>query len=525
MKNITKYTGFLFAFLLCFAATTCSDELYDPNPNEKYRVRVENITMILNKHGGDEYIGKINENKKDIHFRKLDPETDLSSVTFIGDLPRGAKFDSETYDFTVEEGATQITKVIKIRNGDRFRDYFVTIRLNTPPPGADFNRAKVYNFSQSGTLYNEYDPSLHARPADMDLNHVLIPGRIRDASGNPVPQLPHLLRLEDLKKGIIDPIYLNIGSVTGGTFPINSGRIVNGHVYLCNLSGMTPASPFKVYHWSAANADTPPDVVASFSAGDVTGIPDGVNMAARFGDYASVEINSRGSGSIFVKGWENSYHAMKIGVTGFVNSAKPAYMLTPEDPNSTAVHPNRSFWYSWPVFAQVEGQSDEFLVSGWGQASGRTALIDGNGKLLYFMRTFIVSTGNSARILNFNGMRYLITLDGARLTVYALRLGETTEEALKIFDGCQEDQDGNYTFTPDVMYQTPAYTASLGSFSYAATNSAVHVGFAKDDDTLYIIGSAAGIGFLIVEAQKTEMPDPEDKSDDFFDELDEKGYI
>ena len=518
MKNITKYTGFLFAFLLCFGATTCSEESYDPNPNEKYRVKVENIAMILNKHGGEEYIGKINENKKDIHFRKLDPETDLSSVTFIGDLPRGAKFDSESYDFTVEEGATQITKVIKIVNGERFRDYFVTIRLNTPPPGADFNKAKVYNFSESGARYSEYN-DLNARPADMDLNYVLIP--IRSVAG----RQSHLLRLEDLKQTppVIAPINLNMTGVSGGTFDCNSGRIVNGHVYINNLATNLPASPFKVYHWSAANADTPPDVVANFMTSDISGIPDGANIGIRYGDYASFEINSRGSGSIFVKGWENSYHALKIGVTGFVNSAKPAYMQSPEDPGALAsqVHPNRSFWYSWPVFAQVEGQSDEFLVSGWGQATGRTALIDGNGKLLYYMRTFNTTTGNSARIFNFNGMRYLITLDGARLTVYALRLGETTKEALEIFDGLQEG--GSYA--PDVMYQTPAYTASLGSFSYAAGNSAVHVGFAKDDDTLYIIGSAAGNGFLIVEAPKTEAPDPEDKSDDFFDELDEKGYI
>jgi len=511
MKNTYKYTGFLFAFLLCFGATTCSEESYDPNPGEAFLVSVRNVRMIVE---GEMYQGKMNENKKDIQFPKIEPGTNLSAVRFRGSFPDdNAQFDSETYDFTIDEagGATEIKKVITVVNGKRFRDYFVTIRLNTPPPGADFNKAKVYNFSEG--RYPEYTADLIARPADMDLNHVLIP--VRTTAGR---RQSHLLLLEDLKKTppVFTPIDLNMTGVTGGTFDCNSGRIINGHVYINNLATNLPTSPLRIYHWNTANLDAPPDLIANCGTTSVADQPDGGLAGIRFGDYVSYEINSRGSGTIFAKGNFNSWETIKIGVSGFTTTGTPGYIQMAEDTGLGAafIPPNKSHWYSWAVFSQVEGQSDEFLLSGWGEGTGRTALMDSKGKVLYHMTaaTSGKTLMNSARIFTFNGMRYMVAMNGSSLSIFALRLGETTEEALKAYE------EG------DVMYQTAAFSVSLGTVTYAAANAAVHAGFVKTDDTLYVIGSAAGNGFVIIEAPKTEETEP-GAPDEYFEGLDEKGYI
>jgi len=509
MKKINQYIGFLIVSLFSLIVFSCKSEDYGDWENSPDLTWVKSVRMVID---GDVYEGKMNENKKQIHFHTLPKDIDLSNVRFRGRFPDdNCSFDKDSYDFTMDPGEVQTTKVISVVNGKRKREYYVTLRLNTPPPGADFNKAKVYNFSAgvfnsvAGTRYADFG-SVSTRFADMDLEHVLVVGR--DNTTNNVPNSkPHLLRLSDLKQGVIDPIFLNIEGATGGTFSYNAGRIINGHVYLCNLcTSFSSGGTFKLYHWNAATPDNEPDLVANYTSTDLTAGNDLVK--ARYGDYMSLDVNGRGSGYVFSKVNGNDDGMLSIKLEGFIKSEPPTIVNVPGNA------------YSWATCYPVEGNAGEYLYSG---ERAPLRLIDGNGKVLYTVTAFpLVSgfaDGCAARIINFNGARYLLTLDNVGnfgtgiIRVYNVSKGETTEEALKTFD------EG------DALAKAPLFSFSLAG-SIPTDNTCAHLGFVKDgNDTLYIIGAAVSTGFAIVELPKTEERDPGDDSDEFFDNLDDEGYI
>ena len=197
MKNIKKY---IKLFVIPFCAVTifmisCNEINIKDVPSNALTY-IKNIRIVNGGiHGDSTIYGKVDEDKKQISFPKLHKDTDLSKLRFEADLPAGAKFDKETYDFTVktEEGATQTAMRISVLNEKRYRVYDVTIRLSVPVYGADFDdkKVKVYNH----TTYPDLDASLVTRSADMDDTHILLVSR--DARYTPTG--PFLLKIEDLK--------------------------------------------------------------------------------------------------------------------------------------------------------------------------------------------------------------------------------------------------------------------------------------------------------------------------------------
>src|SRR3712207_4381498 len=125
------------------------------------------------------------------------------------------------YNFLMDEADAFKTLVVRVKNHNRYKDYFMKVRKRIPVYGADFDQPTLYNFS-GDHLYADYR-SLLTRCGDFDGQHVLVVSRATK---------PHLLKVSDLKQGKIAPIMLDLTDVSGGTYAYNMGALANGHVYL-----------------------------------------------------------------------------------------------------------------------------------------------------------------------------------------------------------------------------------------------------------------------------------------------------
>lgn len=462
MKEIIKYIGILLIpFGLTVASCSSSDDEETPGPAIIYGIKMLNAGPS----GTEVFIGTVDENKKAISFPEVDPLTDLSAVRFEAELPEGAMMDEETYDFTVGEGRSSTTLVVSVINGKRKREYFATIRLDLPVWGADFSEAKtkVYDFSGRTSIYPDLADA-STRSVDMDINHVLMVSRT--ATG------PHLLKLEDLKKGEINPIILDRTGISGGTFAYSAGRLSHGHIYICNLATPSPTTPVKIYHWASPTAT--PTLIAELYSANLNGYD-----AGRFGDYMSVELDEAGNGYIFLgaNGNQTNYNVLRIKITGFTNAA-----------NSTLLKVD-TYGGFWGSYNQVDGSPEDYIYTGH---QGPIMLVNADGQIQYTIPTaFIPITGGSdARVITFNRERYLVmmaTPGSGSVNIYDITQGDSAVESL----GLLVEESG-----------ATVKNYSLGG--NIAPGSAVGcTGWAKDgDETLYVMGAGPGAGFVILEFPK-----------------------
>lgn len=468
MRKFIKYIGILIV-PLCILFQSC-DENHDI-PGESPDKTVIHTIKILNAGvGGNEVVvGTVDENKKEISFPRVHKDTDLSKVRFEAEVSERAALDSETYDFTVATGETQATRLISVVNGKRKRDYYVTIRLDVPVFGADFSEAKrkVYDFSGKGSaIYSDLSGGL-TRSVDMDKDNVLIVSR---GIG------PHLLSIADIKEGKTDsPKMINTAGTSGNVFAVSGGRLVHGHIYICNMATPSATAPVEIYHWTDPTAA--PQVIASYKSTDISGY-----AAGRFGDYMSVNLDESGNGYIYlgVNASQASYKVLRLSVSGFTSVSSPTLINT------------SAYGGFWASYNQVEGVGNEYIYTGH---QGPIMLVDANGTDIYKVAAAsIPNTGGSdARIINFNQERYLVmfAVPGAGvITVYDITKGDTTKEALEIFEAG--------TKNPLMQY-------SLGG-NVAAGTAAGSIGFFKDgNDKLYLLGAGPGTGFAVIECPKKEQ--------------------
>jgi hypothetical protein len=468
MKRANKYINLVFV-LIAALFFSCKEEQYDTSDSPDLTI-IQNIKILNGGITGTEtIIGTVNELRKEITFPEVHMDSDLSHVQFEAEMSERAHLDSATYDFSVSPGDAQRRRTVAVVNGTRKREYFVTIKLDVPVWGADFSeeKAKIYDFSSRTAIYPDFNDAGLARTAGMDLEHVLIVSR----NGT-----PHLLRLSDLKNGTIDPVNLNTAGVTGGTYPKNAGRLVNGHVYICNLNTGFGTVATKVYHWTTDNPAAPPAVIAEYTAADITaGTP-----AARYGDFMSVDLDEDGNGYIFMGNNPSTTPArvLRIKVTGYTATSEPAII---EPATYTGL---------WLSYNHVDGNADEYLYTGH---QGAIFLTNAGGATLYTIPTTIIPAtgGSDARIINFNQERYLVMLADAtgagRIVVYDITRGETTAEALELFAAGDRE---------------PLFSYSLGG-AIPAANASVCTGWAKDgNDRLYLLGSGVQAGFTVIEVPR-----------------------
>lgn len=464
MKKTIKYIGMLF-IPLTLTIVSCSDDKEPEVAGETviYKIKILNVGA----NGNEVVEGTVDENKKEINFPEIDPATDLSKIRFEAEVSEGASMEQEEYDFTIEEGRSSVTIVIAVVNGKRKREYFATIRLDVPVFGADFSdeKMKVYDFSGRTTMYPDLADA-STRSGDMDLNHVLIVSRM---GGN----RPHLLKLEDIKNGdISNPIMLDVTGVSGGTFAVSSGRLAQGHIYICNLATPSATAPLKIYHWESPTAA--PELITSCYSTDLNNYG-----AGRFGDFMSVDLDESGNGYIFlgVNPSQTNYKVLRLKVTAFKNVTEPTLINV------------ATFGGLWASYNKVDGSPDDYIYTGH---QGPIMLVNAGGQILFTLpeTSIPVNEGSDARIITFNEERYLVmmaTPGSGSINIYDLTSGSSALESLTIFD------EGN---------KTALKKYSLGGAIAAGTASGI-LGWAKDgDETLYIMGAAPGAGFAVLEFPK-----------------------
>ena len=414
---------------------------------------------------------------------------------------------------TSTDGAKTVTFIIKVVDEIVFDG------------GADFSSSKVvvYSFSNGngGTIYPAFATAVDAvnaaRVADMDDEYVLIAGRWDQC------QNPHLLRIADLKAGNIEPIYLNMTQregepddskygfyVNNGQYGTSYGRLVNGHVYLCNLTLSTnvastvnfaSSSCFRAFHWTTAATDVAYDPEddnreLAFEIVKVWNEHVPFTDAFRVGDYMSVNLDANGNGAMYAAGSSFAQH-LRIPITNFTETTLSTgketgaalNILTPAGFTVTADGAG-----PWSCFNAIDEEADRFLYTG---TTGPLRLLRGDGSLVYQALSFTNSQVCDAKIVRFNEGRYLVGMNDCVnsgkgvITVYDITKGDDTEAALRAFDSLEESK------------KAPKYEFSLDG-TLPTGNIQVNIRCRVVDDKLYIIGGGNSIGFAIIEIPMVE---------------------
>ena len=304
-------------------------------------------------------------------------------------------------DYSMDAETNEKTQVLRIINHNRYKDYLMKVRKRVPVFGADFEKPTVYNFS-GDNIYSDFADAGSTRCASFDGEHVLIVSRRSSAP------FPHLLKVSDLKKGEINPIYLNVTDVTGGTFACNMGALINGHVYLSSLSG-GKVSPFKIYYWETPTSN--PEVIANINVGNIPG------AGNRHGDNASYNIDENGNGFIFF-GDNAATEFLKVPING--HKTVDIGNILPSKSDATMV-----------TNVYRIGDTDQYL---WSGIRVPVTLVDESLGEKY--KSKIAGEAVAPRIISFNKERYLLVCtagyggkSGASiaLEMYDLTKGETIE--------------------------------------------------------------------------------------------------
>jgi len=465
----TSKIGLLASCMILLIMASCKDD-FPQAPDSSGNETVLNSIKILNAGatGSTVLTGVVNEDEKTVSFPRIDPGTDFSKLKFEAQTSTGAKLEREVYPVSFEEGQSEKVIVVKVTNAPRFREYLVRLRLKVPVFGADFTTGTTYDFTSNplgSPIYEAFTGAL-TRASGFDGQQVLIGHRTA----------PHILDVSDLKAGAINKKSLNMTGVPG-TY---SGTLVNGHSYLANLSGANDASGLKIYHW--ANPNAAPELIVNVTTIAGAG-------TTRYGDNFSASLDSQGNGYFFL-GNNAGNRVLRFSVTNYTTVSSPVSFAAP----GVAAG-------SWSTYTKI-GNTEEYLFTGH---QAPIALVSDGGTASFTMSgTNVPLIGSDARIVNFNGERYLIVTTAARsagnftnLMVYDITKGTTVKEALT-----------NLNNLPTV---TPVFNYSLMGPVNTSPSSQTGFYIRKDgqgnDETLMLYSAASDAGFVFFEFGKKVASD------------------
>ncbi|MBZ4188171.1 DUF4623 domain-containing protein [Niabella beijingensis] len=447
-KSISKYPVMILALLVLLLAASCQKK-YPENVESSDEVVLKTIKIVNAGANGNTVLeGTIDENRKAITFPRLDTMSDFNNIKFEATMSDGAVLETTSYQLDFKDGSdyfidgkSSLTKVIKVVNSARFREYFATLILKIPPFGADFGKPQIYDYTNN-ELGNPIYPTFtggSTRGSGFDGEHILIVTR---ASGG-----SHLLKVSDIRNNVIAPIPLNQAGVSGGTFAVNVGAQVNGHSYIANLSGNSAGSPLKIYHWTTPSAA--PQLIGSLV------VPDG---GVRLGDNMSANLDNDGNGYFFF-GDNAATRVVRVKVTGYTQLSEPAAFVS-------------ATGSSYTMSLNRVGNTPDYIYTGY---DAPIRLANESAVVSYALNDDAVpKKGSDAHVITFNRERYLIMTTAARsgsdpvvLYVYDITKGKTTREALELFNG-RPDKAAVYQYSllgpagPNCFLQTRWYITKDG---------------------------------------------------------------
>jgi len=466
--------GLLATFFGLLTLASCKED-FPQAPDSSANITVLNSIKIVNAgaNGTTVLQGTVDEDAKTVSFPRIEPETDFSKLKFEAEMSSGAKLEQDVHAVTFEEGQSEKVIVVKVTNSPRFREYLVRLRLKVPVFGADFEKGQTYDFTTNplgSPIYDAFTGAL-TRGSGFDGQKVLVVRR----------EAPHLLNVTDLKAGTINKIMLNMTGVVQGTFITNMGAQVNGHTYIANLSGNTAASPLKVYHWTDPSAA--PQVIANINVGTIT------NAGVRHGDNFSVSLDDQGNGFFFF-GDNAGTKILRFDVSNYTNVTNPVAFAIPVAGAG-----------SWTSYNRI-GNTAEYLFTGH---DAPVALVSDGGTASFTMsRTIIPIRASDARVVNFNGERYLIVTTAARtgaeptnFMVYDITKGATVKDALTNLNNLPT---ANPVFNYSLM--GPVNTSPASQTGFYVKKDAQ-----GNDESLILYSGASDAGFVFFEFGKKVASD------------------
>ena len=460
LKNI----GLAAAVMMVAMLASCGDN-YPASMDSPYDTDLLAIKILNVGEKGDQVVeGTIDEEKKEVNVPKLDTLTNFSALRLEAKLSDGAQLEKTEIDCKMAPDDEQKKLIIRVLNHNRYKDYFMTVRKHIPSWGAEFKNATVYSFA--GDKRYEDFKTLDTRGADFDGQHVLVVTRTDNK--------PHLLKVADIKAGVINRISLDLTGVSGGTFPYNMGALANGHIYMATLAIKTK-SLLKVYYWETPTST--PEVIFSANLEDI------LESGKRYGDNMSLNIDKNGDGYIFF-GENTAQNILRLTVSDHKNVSEPT--ILPADPKMKV---------SMNIY-RYENTSD-YLYSGLAMP----ITLSSNAA----QKKFSLSAANqpaeavAARAFMFNNKRYLITCAAGfgsaskatpTLYVYDISKGSNLAEALERFEAASQHE--------------PVYSFILGGTGNSAPSPCTNFYIERDangkDAKLYLFASRGESGFVIVEA-------------------------
>lgn len=474
LKYITSKIGLLATFMVLLTLASCKDD-YPEALDTSSNVTVLNSIKIVNagQAGNTVLEGVVDENAKTVSFPRIDPATNFANIKFEANLSTGAKLSQESYSVAFGEGESEKVIVVKVSNAPRFREYLVKLRLKVPVFGADFTKPTTYDFTPNplGSPIHDAFTGALTRGSGFDGEHVLVARR----------EAPHLLSVAKLKAGTIEKIPLNMTGVIQGTFILNMAAQVNGHSYIANLSGNTAASPLKIYHWT--NPSVAPDVIMNINVGTIT------NAGVRHGDNFSAALDSQGNGYFFF-GDNAGTKVLRFDVANYTTVSNPTVLTIPVTGAG-----------SWTSFSRI-GNTSEYLFTGH---DAPIALVSESGSSAFTMsRTAIPIRSSDARIVYFNGERYLIVTTAARtgseatnFLVYDITKGDNVKDALT-------NLNSQPTTSPVFQY---SLMGPVNTSPSSQTGFYVKKDGAGNDVSLMLYSGASDAGFVFFEFGKKEAVD------------------
>ena len=462
---------FLLTAFYSLLMTSCKDELPEAIDSSAKFTELKSIKLVnAGANGNMELEGTVDENTKTIRFPRIDPETDFENLKFEVVTSDGGVLDKETYSVEFEEGVTEKSIIIKVMNAPRYREYLATFRLKVPVFGADFEKGQIYDYTNNplgNPLYPIFGGAL-TRGAGFDGEHVLVV--TRNAVGS------HLLKVSDLKNNELNRIQLNMTGVALGTYTVNVGAQVSGHTYIANLSAATAASPMRIYHWT--DPAQAPEMIVDLNVGSVAG------AGARHGDHFSASLDENGNGYFFF-GDNAGTKVLRLKVENWTNVSDPVAFAIPIAGAG-----------SWTTYNRI-GNTSEYIFTGH---DAPVAVVSESGAVSYAMsRTAIPIRSSDARVIHFNGERYLIATTAARtgsestnFVLYDITRGETVADGLAILNGLPERKP-----LVDYSLMGPVNTAPSSHTGWAVKKNA-----AGEDETLVLFSAASDAGFVFFEFPK-----------------------
>ncbi|MCH5220332.1 MAG: DUF4623 domain-containing protein [Muribaculaceae bacterium] len=340
----------------------------------------------------------------------------------------------------------------------------------SPVFGADFAKAEVFSYSGgTGNVWKDFTAE-NTRWAQFDGQNLIFASR----EGGVYPKT---ISYNSIVNGSPSENVLDVTGIGGGTFDISACSFAHGHIYMTNLTTSLPDPTFKIYHW--ANTTAPCETIL-----ETEGIAD--VFQGRWGDNMSMDLDENGNGYIWLFDHAGGAFVLRFDVTGFTQ-------INPEPVRIDC--PYTVAYYA--SINRIPNEENRYMMTSSNQQA--ILLVDADLNVLNRIeiedgKEYPVRAENDARVISFNGERYLVTCNAwgwmyskaQTIRVYDLSQGVDTQMAITNFN--QTDRTPIYQFEL-VGGNCSAYSANTGAAIDEAGN-------------LVIMGAAPRGGFAIIRVPK-----------------------